>query len=57
MLQLHDELIYEVAEKDLEKVAQIVKDNMENAMEFSVKLPVKINIGPTWGSLKEFVIE
>ncbi|XP_074663190.1 DNA polymerase theta-like [Tubulanus polymorphus] len=53
ILQLHDELIYEVAASDLIRVAQIIKTNMENAMQLSVKFPVKIQAGPTWGSLTE----
>ncbi|XP_023930117.1 DNA polymerase theta [Lingula anatina] len=53
ILQLHDELIYEVAEQDSMAVAKIVKNNMENAMSFSVHLPVKVSMGPTWGSLEE----
>ncbi|XP_021563021.1 DNA polymerase theta-like, partial [Carlito syrichta] len=54
ILQLHDELLYEVAEEDAVQVAQIVKNEMENAMKLSVKLQVKVKIGASWGELKDF---
>uniref|UniRef100_A0A8C5IXI9 DNA polymerase theta n=1 Tax=Junco hyemalis TaxID=40217 RepID=A0A8C5IXI9_JUNHY len=53
ILQLHDELLYEVAEDDAIQVAQIVKHEMENAIKLSVKLNVKVKIGPSWGDLQE----
>ncbi|XP_078375483.1 DNA polymerase theta-like isoform X1 [Oculina patagonica] len=54
VLQLHDELIFEVAVSDLRSVAQIVKTEMENAMKLSVVLPVKMKAGPSWGNMAEF---
>ncbi|XP_072469974.1 DNA polymerase theta [Notamacropus eugenii] len=53
ILQLHDELLYEVAEDDIVQVAQIVKNEMENAVKLSVKLKVKVKIGPSWGELHD----
>ncbi|KAM6309814.1 DNA polymerase theta [Podargus strigoides] len=53
VLQLHDELLYEVAEDDVIQVAQIVKHEMENAVSLSVKLRVKVRMGPSWGDLQE----
>uniref|UniRef100_A0A669QRW5 DNA-directed DNA polymerase n=1 Tax=Phasianus colchicus TaxID=9054 RepID=A0A669QRW5_PHACC len=53
ILQLHDELLYEVAEDDVIQVAQIVKHEMENAVKLSVKLNVKVKIGPSWGDLQD----
>ncbi|XP_034371446.1 DNA polymerase theta [Arvicanthis niloticus] len=54
ILQLHDELLYEVAEEDVVQVAQIVKNEMECAIKLSVKLKVKVKIGASWGELKDF---
>uniref|UniRef100_A0A8C3YVJ5 DNA polymerase theta n=1 Tax=Catagonus wagneri TaxID=51154 RepID=A0A8C3YVJ5_9CETA len=54
ILQLHDELLYEVAEEDVVQVAQIVKNEMENAIKLSVKLKVKVKLGASWGELKDF---
>ncbi|XP_064230756.1 DNA polymerase theta isoform X2 [Aotus nancymaae] len=53
ILQLHDELLYEVAEEDVVQVAQIVKNEMESAVKLSVKLKVKVKIGASWGELKD----
>ncbi|XP_043917795.1 DNA polymerase theta [Protopterus annectens] len=53
VLQLHDELIYEVAEDDVIQVAQIVKKEMEGAVRLSVKLKVKVKMGPSWGNLQD----
>lgn len=54
ILQLHDELLYEVAEEDIVQVAQIVKNKMESAIKLSVKLKVKVKVGASWGDLKDF---
>ncbi|KAM5281391.1 DNA polymerase theta-like [Ctenodactylus gundi] len=54
ILQLHDELLYEVAEEDIVQVAQIVKNEMESAIKLSVKLQVKVKMGASWAELKDF---
>ncbi|KAJ8675482.1 hypothetical protein QAD02_011268 [Eretmocerus hayati] len=54
ILQLHDELLYEVNTNDLEIVARIVKESMEHAIELRVPLPVKVKVGPAWGNLEEY---
>ncbi|XP_062868243.1 DNA polymerase theta, partial [Trichomycterus rosablanca] len=56
ILQLHDELIYEVAEEDIIQVAQIVKREMESAVKLYVKLRAKVKVGPSWGNLQELDI-
>ncbi|KAB5548918.1 hypothetical protein PHYPO_G00061210 [Pangasianodon hypophthalmus] len=56
ILQLHDELIYEVAEEDIIQVAQIVKREMEAAVKLYVKLRAKVKVGPSWGNLQELDI-
>ncbi|XP_038044107.1 DNA polymerase theta-like [Patiria miniata] len=53
VLQLHDELIYEVHREDVIQVAQLVKAEMESALVLSVRLPVKVKVGPTWGSMED----
>jgi DNA polymerase theta len=51
VLQLHDELLFEVVEQDFSKVAEIVREEMENAMKLSVKTPVKMKSGKSWGTM------
>jgi DNA polymerase theta len=52
-MQLHDELIYEVNQLDINDVKHIVKECMENCMELVVKMKVKMRVGQTWGCLTE----
>lgn len=56
ILQLHDELLYEVNSSDLRQVARIVKESMEHAFELRVPLPVKVRTGTAWGNLEEYQI-
>jgi DNA polymerase I len=51
LLQIHDELIYEVEAKDLENVAKVIKLLMENVIQLSVPLPVHLKYGERWGSM------
>lgn len=53
VLQLHDELIYEVSSVDLMQAAHIIKHEMEHAMEMSVRMPVKVKSGPSWGKMED----
>ncbi len=48
ILQVHDELVLELKEKDLEKVKELVKNTMENCVKLSVKLKVDIKTGQNW---------
>ncbi|XP_069744568.1 DNA polymerase theta isoform X2 [Narcine bancroftii] len=56
ILQMHDELLYEVAMNDVIQVAQIMKNEMENAMKLLVKLSVKVKFGPSWGNLQDLAL-
>lgn len=48
ILQVHDELIFEVPEQELEVVAELVRDTMENVMTLQVPLEVDVKVGPNW---------
>ena len=48
ILQVHDELMVEAKTEEVDKVAQILKTNMENAMKFDVPILVEIGIGDNW---------
>ena len=54
VLQLHDELIYEVTGDDMVQAAQIVKESMETALKLSVPTPVRVKVGAKWGELQDF---
>lgn len=48
ILQVHDELIVDAPEEETEKVKQLLKENMENAVKLSVPLPVNVRAGKNW---------
>lgn len=48
LLQVHDELILEVVEKDAEAAAQLLKNAMEKVIELKVPLKVEVAIGQNW---------
>ncbi|HDS05992.1 MAG TPA: DNA polymerase I [Bacteroides sp.] len=48
ILQVHDELNFDVLPGELEQVMKIVKDRMENAMELKVPLTVEMGSGSNW---------
>jgi DNA polymerase-1 len=52
VLQIHDELIFEVNEKIVDKLFYDIKDIMENIFNLSVPLKVNGNIGNNLGELK-----
>ena len=52
LIQVHDELIFNVYNDELDEVRKIVKDKMENVYKLSVPLKVDINIGSTWYDAK-----
>lgn len=52
LLQVHDELIFEVEEDELEIMKTLVRDGMENVVELKVPLKVDMGIGINWYDLK-----
>lgn len=52
LLQVHDELIFEVPEEEIEKMKTIVPEVMEHAITLNVPLKVECAYGPTWYDAK-----
>ncbi|MBN1424982.1 DNA polymerase I [Candidatus Fermentibacteria bacterium] len=52
LLQVHDELVLEIAADVAEPVRRVVTEAMENALPLSVPLRVDIGVGPTWFDTK-----
>jgi DNA polymerase-1 len=48
LLQVHDELVFEVASGELEALKKLVVENMENVVELSVPLEVQLGLGRSW---------
>ncbi len=52
ILQIHDELIIDTKMKELDKVKELIKTSMEEAVELLVPLTVDVNTGTDWYELK-----
>ena len=52
LLQVHDELVFNVVNEELEEVKELVRDLMENAYKLSVPLKVEIEYGSDWSEAK-----
>ncbi|MEY4398068.1 MAG: hypothetical protein RLZ53_644, partial [Actinomycetota bacterium] len=50
LLQVHDELVFEVASGELDTLKALVIENMRNVVELSVPLDVHIGVGTSWES-------
>jgi DNA polymerase-1 len=49
---VHDELIFEVPETELEEMRQLVPEIMSTALKLSVPLKVDIKVGKNWGEME-----
>ena len=52
ILQVHDELVFEVPKKEVEKTSQVVKAAMESAAKIDAPLIVEIGVGENWVDAK-----
>jgi DNA polymerase-1 len=52
LLQVHDELIFEVPEEEVEKMMKLVPEVMEKAVELRVPLKADVSYGETWYDAK-----
>ena len=52
LLQVHDELIFEVPENELELMIELVTKTMEDVVELKVPLKADYSYGPTWYDAK-----
>ncbi|MCL6216734.1 DNA polymerase I [Zunongwangia pacifica] len=48
LLQVHDELVFDVYKPELEKVKKLIKSEMENAYQLKVPLDVDLGVGQDW---------
>jgi DNA polymerase-1 len=57
LLQVHDELIFEVPQERWRELAKRVKVEMEKAVELAVPLKVDFKLGTDWGALEQVEME
>ena len=51
VLQIHDELIFEVPQKEVEVMKKLVKEEMESVIKLNVPLRVSIETAESWGDM------
>ncbi len=51
LLQVHDELLFEVDEAHIKESAKLIKETMEHVMKLRVPLKVDIKVGNNWGEI------
>jgi DNA polymerase-1 len=52
LVQIHDELLFEVYKDELDRMKEMVKTKMENVVTLRVKIPVKVKVGQSWGTMQ-----
>ena len=48
ILQVHDELVFELPASEAGKYSSWIQDEMSRAMDLSLKLKVDVTTGPSW---------
>jgi DNA polymerase-1 len=52
LLQVHDELMFEAPDDEIEPLRELVMQEMPGAMELSVPLTVEVKTGSNWGDME-----
>ena len=52
LLQIHDELVFEIPAKAVEAEQSMIVEEMAGAIELSVPLKVDVGVGPNWMDAK-----
>ncbi|MEN6458862.1 MAG: DNA polymerase I [Thermoguttaceae bacterium] len=55
LLQIHDELVFEVPADQLDHLTQLVTEEMTGAWALDVPLKVDITVGPNWGEMEDVI--
>ena len=50
-LQVHDELLFDVPDAEVDEVRELVQHEMEHVIELSVPLVADVGVGPNWRDL------
>jgi DNA polymerase-1 len=53
LLQVHDELVFEVPEAEIADMRQLVPEMMVNAIQLSIPLKVDVKTGRNWGEMEK----
>jgi DNA polymerase-1 len=53
ILQVHDELLFEAPEKEIDRLRPLVREAMENVQELAVPIVVDLKTGPNWRDMQD----
>lgn len=62
-MQIHDELLFLVRDGALPRAAAVIREAMQSVTNahglwtLSVAMPVKVQVGPSWGELQEYTAD
>jgi len=56
IMQVHDELIFEVEKDFVKNAVEIIKEKMENVYKLKVPIEVEIEVGDNWGEMKKYEV-
>jgi len=51
VLQVHDELLFDIPEEELEVVTPLIIETMVNAMQLDVPVKVDVKVGQNWAEM------
>ncbi|RAP33836.1 DNA polymerase I [Candidatus Marinamargulisbacteria bacterium SCGC AG-410-N11] len=54
IIQVHDELVFDVPNDELDQLIRIAKDEMERIVNYLVPLKTDVEVGPNWKDLKNY---
>ncbi|MCL4541226.1 MAG: DNA polymerase, partial [Chloroflexi bacterium] len=57
LLQVHDELVFEVPRSELDVAAPMIKKGMEEAYTLRVPIKVEIKVGPNWADMEDLELD
>ncbi|MFH1397707.1 MAG: DNA polymerase I [Candidatus Omnitrophota bacterium] len=55
ILQIHDELLFDLPVKETKEFVNLARDTMENVFHLSVPIKVDVKIGRDWGKMEEII--
>ena len=53
ILQVHDELVFEVPEKEAEKVGKFIQKTMNEVVKLRAPIETEVGIGDNWGRMEK----
>ena len=56
ILQVHDELVFEVPEKDIKKMAKFIADEMNSVYKLKAPIRTEVSFGDNWGELEKIAM-